>query len=60
LIGLLTGEAFDAVESVLNILGASEDILNAYEAISQISDTVDVKNVVDKTGQLTRITEVLT
>ena len=60
LIGLLSGEAFDAVEEVLNILGASEDILNAYQAISQISDSVDVKNVVNKAGQLTRIAEVLT
>ena len=60
LIGLLSGEAFDAVESVLDILGASEDILNAYEMISKISDSVDVKNVVDKAGQLTRIAEVLT
>jgi len=60
LIGLLSGEAFDAVESVLDILGASEDILNAYQMISQISDSVDVKNVVNKAGQLTRIAEVLT
>ena len=60
LIGLLSGEAFDAVESVLDILGASEDILNAYQMISQISDSVDVKNVVNKAGQLTTITEVLT
>lgn len=60
LIGLLSGYAFDAVENVLNILGASEDILNAYQIISKINDSVDIKSVVDKAGQLTKIAEVLT
>ena len=60
LIGLLSGEAFDVVENVLDILGASEDIINAYQVISKINDSVDVKDVVNKVGQLTRIAEVLT
>lgn len=52
LIGLMTGEAFDVLGTVLDILDASDNIMAAYETISKITDSADVKRIVNKAGQL--------
>ena len=52
IVGLMTGEAFDVLSTVLDVLDASGDILTAYETISKLTDSVEVGRVVNKTGQL--------
>ena len=42
IIGLMTGEAFDVLSTVLDVLGASSDILAAYETIANLTDSADI------------------
>jgi hypothetical protein len=52
LIGLLTGEFFDAIEEVLSAIDAAPNIIQAYKTIQNIRDAVDIKKAADQTGQL--------
>ena len=56
IVGLMTGEAFGALDTVLNIVGASDDILTAYETISDLTDTADSGRAISKSGQLVKAT----
>ena len=56
IIGLMTGEAFDVLSTVLDVLGASSDILTAYETIANLTDSADIGRVANKAGQLVRAT----
>ncbi len=58
LVGLMTGEAFDALEEVLSVIGAAPNLIQAYETISTITDTADVAKVLDKSGQLVNVAAV--
>jgi len=55
LVGLMTGEAVDALEEVMNVIGAAPNLIQAYELIGNITDTADVAKVVDKSGQLVNV-----
>ena len=54
IIGLMTGEAFDALGEVLDVIKAAPNILMAYEKITAIQDTADIGQVINKSGQLTK------
>ena len=56
IIGLMTGEAFDVLSTVLDVLGASGDIIAAYETIANLTDSADIGRIVNKAGQLVRAT----
>jgi len=55
LVGLATGEAFDAVGEVLEIIEAAPNIIQAYETIGNITDTADVGKVVNKSGKIVNV-----
>ena len=55
LVGLVTGEAFDALEEVMSAIGSAPNLIQAYETISTITDTADIAKVVDKSGQLVNV-----
>ena len=58
IVGLMTGEAFDALGEILDIIGAAPNLLVAYEKIQAVTDTVDVGQVIGKSGQLAKTTAV--
>ena len=55
LVGLMTGEAMDVLEEVLNVISAAPNLIQAYELIGNITETADVAKVVDKSGQLVNV-----
>lgn len=57
IIGLMTGEAFDALLEVLDAISAAPNLIKAYETIQQITDTADIAKAVDKTGQLVNVAQ---
>ena len=54
IVGLMTGEAIDALGDVLNIIGSSSNTVMAFEAIQKLGDSIKIGQVVSKTGQLTK------
>ena len=54
IVGLMTGEAFDALGEVLDVIKAAPNILLAYEKITAFQDTADIGQVINKSGQLTK------
>ena len=54
IVGLMTGEAFDALGEVLDVINAAPNILIAYEKITAIQDTADIGQVINKSGKLTK------
>ena len=56
--GLLAGDAFSVLDQVLQIVEAGDNILAAYETISNIQDTADMAAAVTKTGAL-KLTEMI-
>lgn len=55
IVGLMTGEAFSAVEEVLGAIDAAPNLIKAYEAIANITDTADIAKVAGKSGQLVNV-----
>ena len=55
IVGLMTGEAFDAVDEILGAIEAAPNLIKAYEIISDITDTADVVKVAGKSGQLVNV-----
>ncbi len=55
IVGLMTGEAFSAAEEVLNAIDAAPNLIKAYEAITNLTDTADVVKVAGKSGQLVNV-----
>ena len=56
--GLLAGDAFSVLDQVLQVIEAGDNILAAYETISNIQDTADMAAAVTKTGAL-KLTEII-
>ena len=56
--GLLVGDAFSVLDQVLQIVEAGDNILAAYETISNIQDNADIAAAVTKTGSL-KLTEIM-
>lgn len=57
IIGLMTGEAFDALTEVLDVISSAPNLIKAYESIQQITDTANITKAVDKTGQLINVAQ---
>ena len=55
IIGLMTGEAFDAIGEILDIIDSAPNIIKAYEMIANVTDSADVVKVADKSGQLVNV-----
>jgi len=55
LVGLMTGESFDALGEVLDAISAAPNIIKAYETIQTITDTADMSKAVGKTGELVKV-----
>ena len=53
IIGLMTGEAFDVLGKVLDLIEAAPNLIQAFESISTLTDTANVKAAADKSGTLT-------
>ena len=56
--GLLAGDAFSVLDQVLEIVEAGDNIVAAYEAISNIQDNADIAAAVTKAGTL-KLTEMI-
>ncbi len=54
IVGLMTGEAFDVLGKILDVVGSAPNLIIAYEKIQAISDSVSVGQVIGKTGQLAK------
>ena len=54
IVGLMTGEAFDVLGEVLDVISAAPNILIAYEKITAIQDTADIGQVINKSGKLAK------
>lgn len=57
IVGLMTGQAFDALLEVLDVISEAPNLIKAYQAIQQITDTADITKAVDKTGQLINVAQ---
>ena len=51
----MTGEAFDAIGEILDIVDSAPNIIKAYEMIANVTDSADVVKVADKSGQLVNV-----
>ena len=56
IVGLMTGEAFDALGEVLDVVGAAPNLIVAYEKIQALSGTADIGQVIGKSGKLAKAT----
>ena len=54
IIGLLTGESFDVLGEVLEIIEAAPNILKAYDLLGTLGDAGDFKSITDKTGRIAK------
>ena len=54
IVGLMTGEAFDVLGKILDVVSAAPNLIMAYEQIRAISDTASVGQVIGKSGQLAK------
>ena len=54
IVGLMTGEAFDVLGKILDVVGSAPNLIIAYEKIKAISDSVSVGQVIGKAGQLSK------
>tara|TARA_E500000305_G_scaffold79171_1_gene64942 strand:+ start:17 stop:565 length:549 start_codon:yes stop_codon:yes gene_type:complete len=54
IVGLMTGEAFDELGKILDVVGSAPNLIIAFEKIQAISDSVSVGQVIGKTGQLAK------
>ena len=55
IVGLLTGESFDALGEVLDAISAAPNIIKAYETIQTITDTADMAKAVGQGGELVKV-----
>ena len=55
IVGLVTGEAFDALGEVLDAISAAPNIIKAYETIQTITDTANMNKAVGQGGELVKV-----